>query len=226
MNLQMSSCGSACWALSPSSLQHPHYTGVPCCPLMPAQVPHPPKGLVVCRSPCVKLRGWLIAFNPDCGGRALDFFEAKGTSRVTQLAELFSVGFRHELLYPVCSLSQALLCRAVHTTAPSSGGKCSLSPFWAGRISAQQEAQTFPPCTLCTPCRYTETRHGVSIPSEQRAHKLWCGRQCTYTEFKLLCRGYDLKNGCLGGQTTLLCLALKGHTVLISGHVFSPPALL
>lgn len=91
MNLQMSSCGSACWTLSPSSLQHPHYTGVPCCPLMPAQVPHPPKGLVVCRSPCVKLRGWLIAFNPDCGGRALDFFEAKGTSPVTQLAwALFS----------------------------------------------------------------------------------------------------------------------------------------
>lgn len=88
-----------------------------------------------------------------------------------------------------------------------------------------RRAQPFPPCTLGIPCRYTETQHGVSILSEQRAHKtlVW---ERTHTEFKLLCRGYDLKNCCLGKQTTLLCLVLKGHTVLISDLVFSPPALL
>lgn len=89
-----------------------------------------------------------------------------------------------------------------------------------------RRAQPFPPCALGVLC--STQRHGVVSASHlsRELIKPWCGREHTYTEFKLLCRGYDFKNCCLGRQTTLLCLVLKGHAVLISDLVFSPPALL
>lgn len=104
----------------------------------------------------------------------------KGTFPVTQLAELSSMGgFRPLPLPCVLPLPSTAVQSCSHHSPflPSSGGRCSSSPFCTGRISPQWEGSALPPCTPGILCRCTETQHGVSIPSQQRAHKtlVWEG---------------------------------------------------
>lgn len=129
----------------------------------------------------------------------------------------------------MCSLCQALLCRAVHTTAPSflpqEADVLHLPSALEGFLPSGRAQPSLP--ALLVSCAGAQRHSMVSASHLSRELiKPWCGREHTDTEFQLLSGGYDLKNCCLGRQTTLLCLILKGHTVLISDLVFSPPALL
>lgn len=231
MNLETSPCVSACWALS-SRLQHPHCTGVFLLSPDASTGTTFSEVLGVCRSPCVKLCDWLIAFNPDLVKELWIFWSQllvrKGTFPVTHLGwTLFHWWFQHASLPRVFPFTSAAVQSCSHHSTflrrqaffislldwkdfhPAGG----LSPSLPALLVSQAGTQT----------------HWMLVSASHLSRELikpWGGREHTYTEFKLLCRGYDLKNCCLGRQTTLLCLVLKGHTVLISGLVFSPPALL